>query len=125
GRGRGRSSGGSGGNWVGLVMMIVALLLMILAPLFARMVQMSISRKREFLADATAVELTRNPEALANALDKIDHDMASVGTEISNRATQHLFFVNPLKNFSMDSGALFSTHPPIEARIRVLRSMAS
>ncbi len=111
-----RSSGREGGGLV-----ILALLLAIFAPLASRLIQMAISRRRELLADASAVELTRNPGGLAAALRRIAADPA--GLEVANRATQHLYIVNPIKSFGMDSSALFSTHPPIEARIRILESM--
>ena len=79
------------------------------------------TRQREFLADVTAVELTRNPSGLAGALEKIEEFKNPYGLE--NRALQHLFIVNPLRSFEMWAGALLSTHPPTEARIRILRSM--
>ena len=85
------------------------------------MLQMAISRKREFLADASAVELTRNPSGLANALRKISADREPL--KVANRATQHLYIINPVKNIKMKAKSLFSTHPPTEARISVLESM--
>lgn len=105
------------------VMIVVALLLAALAPLSATILQMAISRQREFLADASAVELTRNPDGLASALYKITHDDKPLDT--ANRATQHLYIVNPLKSFSMKSSNLFSTHPPTEARLRALGQMGA
>jgi heat shock protein HtpX len=114
-RGRGRSGRG------GAVLVLVAAVLALLAPLASRLIQMAISRRRELLADATGVELTRNPHGLAAALRKIAADPS--GLETANRATQHMYIVNPLKSFGMDSTALFSTHPPIEARIRILEAM--
>jgi heat shock protein HtpX len=116
---RSRNLGPAGG-----IIAIVALVFILLSPLFAKLLQMAISRKREFLADASSVELTRNPLALASALDKLDQQAVLEPFEFANRATQHLYIVNPLRGFTMESGALFSTHPPTEARIKVLRSMA-
>ena len=116
-RGGRRSSGRSGA-----VLLLLALVLSIFAPLASRLIQMAISRRRELLADASGVELTRNPLGLASALRKIAADTTAL--EVANRATQHLYIVNPLKSFSMGSSALFSTHPPIEARIRILEAMA-
>ena len=116
-RGGGRSSG-RGSALVALIALVLALF----APVASRLVQMAISRRRELLADASGVELTRNPLGLASALRKIASDPG--GLEIANRATQHLFIVNPVKSFGMDSSALFSTHPPLEARIRILEAMA-
>ena len=120
GGGRGRR-GGDGGNQLQLIMMLIAIVLAILAPLFARLLQLSISRQREFLADATAVRLTRNPRGLADALQKISGDKEVL--EAANRATAHLYIVNPIKNFEKRSKGLFSTHPPIEERIQILRAI--
>jgi heat shock protein HtpX len=120
GRGGGRR-GGDGGGQVQLIMMVVAIVLAIVAPLFARLLQLSISRQREFLADATAVRLTRNPKGLADALQKISGD--SEVLEAANRATAHLYIVNPIKQFEKRSKGLFSTHPPIEERIQILRAI--
>jgi len=116
-----RRSGGRGGGQAQAIFLIIALLMSILAPISAMMLQMAISRKREFLADSSAVELTRNPEGLASALEKLQKRSTPLRT--ANRATQHLFIVNPLKTFGMKSGAMLSTHPPIESRIRVLKAM--
>ena len=120
GGGRGGRRGGGGGN-IQLIMVIVAIVLAILAPLFARLLQLSISRQREYLADATAVQLNRNPKGLADALQKISGDREVL--EVANRATAHLYIVNPIKRFEKRSKGLFSTHPPIEERIKVLRAM--
>lgn len=91
----------------------------ILAPLVATMIQLAISRRREYLADATGALTTRYPEGLASALEKIAHYGSTVRKQ--NSATAHLFFANPLKGGSL--GNLFSTHPPIEQRIAKLREM--
>ena len=122
--GRGRKSSGRGAGGQGqIIVFLVVIVLAILAPFFAMMLQMAISRKREFLADASAVELTRNPLGLASALEKLDKYREHIPLECANRATQHLYIVNPLRGFGMKSRALFSTHPPIEARVRLLKSM--
>ena len=117
--GGGRSR--EGGGYVQVIMLVVAILLAILAPLFARLLQMSISRQREYLADATAVRLTRNPDGLADALQKISGDREVL--EVANRATAHLYIVNPVKGFEKRAKGLFSTHPPIGERIKILRAM--
>jgi heat shock protein HtpX len=122
GRGGGRR-GGDGGGQAQIIMLLVAIVLAILAPLFARLLQLSISRQREFLADATAVSLTRNPKGLADALQKISGDREVL--EVANRATAHLYIVNPIKRFEKRSKGLFSTHPPIEERIEILRALES
>jgi heat shock protein HtpX len=120
--GGGRGGGGrEGGGYAQLIMMVVAILLAILAPLFARLLQLSISRQREYLADASAVRLTRNPKGLADALQKIGGDREVL--EAANRATAHLYIVNPVKGFEKRAKGLFSTHPPIDERIQILRSM--
>jgi heat shock protein HtpX len=116
----GRRSGDGGGG-VGVVLMLVAFLFAILAPLAARIVQFAISRRRELLADATAVELTRNPLGLAGALQKIADDPAKL--RMGNRATAHLYIANPLRKVKEVSG-LFDTHPPIQQRIDLLLAMA-
>lgn len=124
--GGGRRMGGNrggGGGYVQLIMMVVAILFAILAPLFARLLQLSISRQREYLADATAVRFTRNPQGLADALAKISGDREVL--EAANRATAHLYIVNPIKSFEKRAKGLFSTHPPIEERIQLLRGMGA
>ena len=101
------------------VMLVLALVGAILAPLVATMIQLAISRRREYLADASGALATRYPEGLASALEKIE----TYGRPLrkQNTATAHLFFANPLKGSSL--AGLFSTHPPIEDRIRRLREM--
>ncbi len=120
GRTRSRSTGqGSGGGQAAIL--IVAVLAAVLAPFFARLLQLSISRKREYLADAGAVQLTRYPEGLARALEKISGDKEVL--EAANRATQHLYIVNPIKPFEDRAKNLFSTHPPLLERVSRLRAM--
>jgi heat shock protein HtpX len=110
-----------GGGQAQIIMLVVAILLAVLAPLFARLIQLSISRQREYLADASAVRLTRNPKGLADALQKISGDREVL--EVANRATAHLYIANPVKGFEKRAKGLFSTHPPIGERIQILRSM--
>jgi heat shock protein HtpX len=110
-----------GGGQAQVIMIIVAVVLAVLAPIFARLLQLSISRQREYLADATAVKFTRNPKGLADALQKISGDREVL--EVANRATAHLYIVNPIKRFEKRAKGLFSTHPPIEERIQILRSL--
>jgi heat shock protein HtpX len=101
--------------------LIAGLAAMIIAPIAAAMIQMAISRRREYLADATGALTTRHPEGLAGALEKIS-TQGSV-TAKANSSTAHLFFANPLRRGSISS--LFSTHPPINERIKALRQMDS
>ncbi len=119
--GRKRSSG-SGGGPIVLVVIVLALVLSIVAPLLARLIQLAASRQREYLADASAVELTRNPLGLAGALQKISGDTEVL--EAANRATQHLYIVNPIHPFEKRASGLLSTHPPIEDRIARLHALA-
>ncbi len=110
------------GNVLFLVVIAVAVVLAILAPFFARIIQFAISRQREYLADATAVQFTRNPMGLANALRKLDADTEPL--EAANRGTAQLFIVNPIKSFANLSATMFSSHPPIKERIARLEALA-
>lgn len=116
GGGRGR---GDDKNQAQALFMILGIILSILAPLAAMLMQLAISRKREFLADASGALLTRYPEGLASALEKISSDTEKL--EVANRATAPLYIVNPFKGKKIVN--LFATHPPIEERIAALRGM--
>lgn len=116
-----RRSDSEGGGQLQLILLIAAIALAILAPIAATLIQLAISRKREFLADATGALLTRYPEGLASALEKIAQDPEPL--EVANRATAHLYIENPIKKESIS--ALFSTHPPVVERIKKLRAMIS
>ena len=120
GRRRGRGSGGDSGGF-GAVMMLIALVLAIVAPIAAKLVQLAVSRQREYMADASSVELTRNPYGLERALAKIALDTEPL--EVANRATQHLYFENPVKAATAESKDLFSTHPAVLDRINRLRRL--
>ncbi|MEX0597291.1 MAG: M48 family metallopeptidase [Candidatus Paceibacterota bacterium] len=104
---------------LGLILGIVAIVLAILAPIFVQLLHFAISRKREFLADASGALLTRYPEGLASALDKISQDTEPL--EVANRATAHLFISNPFKGGGMSDW--MSTHPPTPKRIEALRGI--
>ncbi len=117
--GRSRDSGGGGG--IQVVVFVVAIVLAIIAPIAARLVQLAVSRQREYLADASGVELTRNPVGLERALAKITLDTEPL--EVANRATQHLYFDNPVKAATELKRGLFSTHPPAIERINRLRQL--
>jgi heat shock protein HtpX len=119
GRSRGRDSGSGGGAQV--IVFLVAISLAILAPLISRFIQLAVSRQREYLADASSVELTRNPYGLERALAKISGDQEVL--EVANRGTQHMYFTNPIKKFEARSSGLMSTHPPILDRINRLRQL--
>lgn len=112
--------GGGGGG--AAIIMVAAIVLAILGPLFARLLYLSISRKREYLADACAVQLTRYPEGLASALEKIaDND---IPLEAANKVTAPMFIADPLALKGVSLSGLGSTHPPIEERIKILRAMS-
>jgi heat shock protein HtpX len=117
--GRGRDRGG--GGILILIAFVVAIVLAIVAPIFASLVQLAVSRQREYLADASSVELTRNPVGLEQALVKVATDREVL--EVANRATQHLYFVNPIKKFEARASGLMATHPPIIDRINRLRAL--
>lgn len=106
------------------VMLIAALIAVILSPLIAKLIQLAISRKREFLADASGVLLTHRPNELAKALEKISRNQTSL--KIANKATAHLFITSPFKGQQAKGllVRLFSTHPPVEERVKKLRSMS-
>lgn len=108
---------------MGAIMIIVALVFAILAPLIANLIKLAISRKREFLADASGALLTRYPEGLARALEKISQDPASLS--VANNSTSHLYIVNPFRAKEQTSWfhRLFLTHPPVEERTKALRGM--
>lgn len=118
GRGRDRGEGNAG-----MIMMIAGIVLAILAPIAVVLIQLAISRKREFLADASGALLTRYPEGLASALEKISAN--PVPLRRANKATAHLYISSPFKKKTGPGGpaSLFATHPPIEERIRLLRGL--
>ncbi len=117
---RSRSDSGGGGG-AQAAFAIIAIALAILAPIVSRFIQLSVSRQREYLADASSVELTRNPVGLERALAKISSDREVL--EVANRGTQHLYFTNPIKKFEDRSSSLMSTHPAILDRINRLREL--
>ena len=121
--GAGRRSGNRdrGGGAGAAIIIVVVIVFAILAPIIAKVIQLAISRQREYLADASGALLCRNPDALADALQKISADPEPL--EAANKATAHLYIINPLKEHASFLNNAFSTHPPIEERIRLLRAM--
>jgi heat shock protein HtpX len=103
--------------WMGILFIVI----LIASPIIATLIQLAVSRNREYLADATAASMTRYPEGLASALEKISGDNEVL--EAANGATAHLYISNPLKNSGQFLANMFSTHPPIDERIRRLREM--
>jgi len=121
--GGGRRGSREGGGQAQAIFMIIGIVLAILAPIVATLMQLAISRKREFLADASGALLTRYPDGLASALVKISQYPAEMRS--ANHATAHLFITNPFraKNGAGFLTKLFMTHPPIEERVKALRGM--
>jgi heat shock protein HtpX len=123
--GRGGRSRDSEGNQIGAIFLIVGIAFAILSPIIAQLIQLAISRRREFLADAGSVEITRQPEGLISALKKISADTEPL--EAANKATAHLYIVNPFKGRGHGMvgtfANLFNTHPPVEERIKALNAM--
>lgn len=119
GRRRDREESGSSQG----IFLAIGIILAIISPIIATLIQLAISRKREFLADASGALLTRYPEGLASALEKISKDKEPL--EAANNATAHLYIVNPFKGKDIANwfSGLFNTHPPIEERVKILRSM--
>ncbi|KKS07637.1 MAG: Protease HtpX-like protein [candidate division WWE3 bacterium GW2011_GWE1_41_27] len=115
---RKRSSDSNSG---GSIFFLVGMILLILSPIIATLIKLAISRNREFLADATAVSITRHPRGLADALMKLGSDREVL--EAANGATAHLYIVSPVRTLGKAVEGLFSTHPPIEERINRLLQM--
>lgn len=107
----------------GQIMLVVGIVLAVITPIIASLIQLAVSRRREFLADASAADLTRYPEGLARALEKLTNDKEVL--EAATNATAHLYVVNPFKGkqFAAWFSGLFNTHPPIMERIKILRAM--
>lgn len=114
--GKGNREGKDGG-----IFMILGIIFIILSPIAAKLIQLSISRKREFLADASGALLTRYPEGLASALEKIA--AANIPMQKANPATAHLFISDPFSKIGQKANSLFSTHPPIQERVKILLGM--
>lgn len=122
GGGRSRDDDNSKGN---AILMLIGLLCVILAPIFGQLMQLALSRRREFLADSTAIEFTRNPDGLISALQKLDADNNELKT--ANNATAYMYIVSPFKSQGEGNKkrktSLFSTHPSIDDRIEALRNL--
>lgn len=114
---QGNNRNNNGGGWI----VIVGILAAILVPLIAKMIQLAVSRQREYLADSTGALTTRYPDGLARALEKIGHYGSA--TKAQHTASAHLFFANPMKDKKL--AGLFTTHPPINERVARLRNMGT
>jgi len=117
----GRSGRGGGGG--AAILLLIAIILAIIAPILAKVIEMAFSRQREYLADAGAVELTRNPDGLAGALAKISADPEVL--EVANRATAPMYIVHPIKHFEKRASSIFDSHPPIKDRIGRILSLTT
>ncbi len=119
GGGRDRDNDNKGNG----ILMLIGLIFLILAPILGKLMQMAVSRRREFLADSTAVEFTRNPDGLISALRKLDDDPNEL--KVANKATENMYIVNPFKKNAnkKKKASLFSTHPSIEDRIEALQNI--
>ncbi len=118
-----RKSDEDNGN-LGTLLFFAGIVMALLSPIIAQLIQLAVSRRREYFADASAVALTKHPEGLINALEKITNDKEPL--EAANKATAHLFIANPLKNRHDSIGwfaGLFNTHPPVKERIKALRGL--
>ena len=120
--GGGRKNDSRGGGQIQVVLLVVGLVLLILSPIIGKIIQLAVSRKREFLADASGSLLTRYPEGLAKALEKIAAE--NMPLKKANNATAHLYLASPFGRAKHLMSKLFATHPPIEERIAALRKMA-
>jgi len=121
GAGMRMSNRDKGGGALALMIIVIAMIFIAISPIIAGLMRLALSRQREYLADASGALLSRNPDALADALLKIAADPEPL--EVANKATAHLYITNPLKGHESFMNNLFATHPPIEERVRILRSM--
>lgn len=118
---RGKLKDSDDDSKINLVLMLIGLVLLILSPIFSTLMQLALSRKREYLADSTAVEITRNPDGLISALEKLENDRNELKT--ANNATASMYIINPFKKNKKSSTSLWSTHPSTEDRINALKSI--
>jgi len=118
----GRRSSSSGGGSGQIIILVVAIVLIVLAPIMAQLIYFAVSRKREYLADASSALYTRYPEGLASALEKLGASTSQLKS--ANKATAPMYIINPFRKKGMSASNLTSTHPPISERIHILRSMA-
>lgn len=121
GSGARSSNKDKGGGGLALIILVVAIVFIAVSPIIASVMRMALSRQREYLADSSGALLCRNPGALADALEKIAADPEPL--EVANKATAHMYIENPLREHGSFLNSLFSTHPPTEERIKILRAM--
>lgn len=115
-----RSSSNNNDNNGNSILMLIGLIFLILAPIFGKLMQLAVSRRREFLADATSAKYTRNPDGLISALQKISSDPNEL--ETANKSTAHMYIASPFRDKKAKSN-IWSTHPSLEARVEALRNL--
>ncbi len=116
-----RNSDNDSGSRGNAIFMLIGLAFLILAPIFGKLAQLAISRRREFLADATSARYTRNPDALISALEKISNDPNEL--ETANKSTAHMYIVTPFRDDKINKSSIWSTHPSLEERVEALRNL--
>ncbi len=116
--GRKSSNNDSNGN---AILMLVGLIFLVLSPIFGKLMQLAISRRREFLADATSVKYTRNPDGLISALEKISADPDEL--EVANKSTAHMYFASPFRDNKIKKSSIWSTHPSLDERVNAIRNL--
>jgi heat shock protein HtpX len=121
GAGARSSNRDKGGGSLGLIILVIAMVFIVISPIIATIMQLAISRQREYLADSCGALLSRDPKALADALEKISQDPTPLHT--ANKATAPLYIENPLREHGSFLNNLFDTHPPVAERIKILRAM--
>ena len=107
---------------IGAILMVIGLILLIISPLVAKILQLAVSRRREYLADATAVQFTRNPDGLISALRKISDDDSELN--VASNSNAHMYIASPFKDKKQkEKSSIFDTHPPVSARIEALENL--
>lgn len=119
--GGGKKSSRDNDSNANVIFMLIGLVFLILAPIFGKLIQLAISRKREFLADATSVKFTRNPDAMISALEKISSDPNELKT--ANKSTAHMYFSSPFRNKKITKSSIWSTHPSLEQRVDAIKNL--
>jgi len=109
------------GDIIKVILIVLGLVLLVLSPIISNLIQLAVSRKREYLADATAVGFTRNPQGLISALHKLDDDTAKM--ETASKSNDHMYIVSPFKDKKKKSSSIFSTHPSIEDRVKAIAEL--
>ena len=115
---KGNSKDNDGGN---AILMLIGLIFLILAPIFGKLIQLALSRRREFLADATSVKYTRNPDGLISALEKISADPNEL--ETANKSTAHMYISSPFRDNKIEKSSIWSTHPSLDERVNAIKNL--